>query len=101
MTESPRPKILKNFIPSKYDYDRMIAEGCKGINQKESYNDFLEWNSKCIIECSDDDYNFIEKLCSRIGINKISQMDMECCTIWDSSGIFFNKQKNIVIYHPR
>ena len=39
MTESNRPKILKNFIPSKYDYNRMIAEECKGIDQNESYND--------------------------------------------------------------
>ena len=101
MTEIQREELLKKFIPNKYDYDRMDGNECDGIDANKSYNDFLEWNIKCIIECSEDDYNFIAKLCSKIANKQINQMDMESCIVWDSSGIFFNKEKNLVIYHPR
>ena len=101
MTEVQRKKLLTNFIPNKYDYDRMVAYDCEGIKEGESYDDFLDWNIKCIMECSEEDYNFIAKLCSKIAIKQINQMDMESCVVWDSSGVFFNKQKNLVIYHPR
>ena len=101
MTEDQRKKLLSNIIPCSYDYDRMIAYNCEGINEHESYDDFYDWNIKCILECSDEDYNFIAKLCSKISNKQINQMDMESCVVWDSDGVFFNKQKNLVIYHPR
>lgn len=101
MTEIQRKELLKKFIPNIYDYDRMNRNDCDGIDVNESYNIFLEWNLKCIMECSEDDFNFINKLCSKIAIKQINQMDMESCIVWDSSGIFFNKEKNLVIYHPR
>jgi hypothetical protein len=101
MSAVQRQKLLKNFIPSKLDYGRMIAEECSGIDETLSYNEFLDWNISCIMEYSDEDFNFLVKLCSKIGCNQICQMDMESCVVWDSSGVFFNKEKNIVIYHPR
>jgi hypothetical protein len=101
MSKIQREELLQKFIPNKYDYDRMDGYNCDGIEEGESYDDFLEWNIKCIIECSEDDYNFIAKLCSKISSKQIGQMDMESCVVWESDGIFFNKQKNIVIYHPR
>jgi len=101
MTQSPRVKVLQKFIPDSCEYDRMLAHRCEGIDVNESYQDFLDWNTRCILEYSDEDYIFFEMLCSKISINKISQMDMETCVQWNSSGIFFSKQKSLVIYHPR
>ena len=75
MTEDQRKKLLSNIIPCSYDYDRMIAYNCEGINEHESYDDFYDWNIKCILECSDEDYNFIAKLCSKISNKQINQMD--------------------------
>jgi hypothetical protein len=101
MTEVQRKNLLTQFIPNVYDYKRMVAYEYADNIGDETYDDFLQWNIKCIMEYSDDDYNFLVKLCEKIGIDKIGQMDMESCVVWDSSGIFFNKNKKLVIYNPR
>jgi hypothetical protein len=100
MTEQ-REKLVKQFIPDENDYERMVAYEYANDIECQSYNDFIDWNIKCVMEYSEDDYNFLAKLCEKIRISQIGQMDMESCAVWDSSGIFFNKQKNLIIYHPR
>jgi hypothetical protein len=89
------------IIVDEYDYDRMIAYDCDGIDDKKSYDEFVEWNIKCLKESSEEDLIFFKSLYNKISNSKMSQMDLESCAVWDSYKVFFAKNTNLVIVHPR
>jgi len=83
------------------DYDRMVNNDCSGIKTILSYDQFLDWNIKCIKESSDEDKVFFKALCNKIINKNIGQMDLEDCGVWVSDSLFFDLKKNIIIVHPR
>ena len=83
------------------DYDRMIHHECNKINNKLSYNQFLEWNIRCIIESSDDDRLLFKILANNIINNKIGQMDLESCAVFESFSLFYDTKKRLIIVNPR
>ena len=91
-------QIMTHIVPECY-YERMLGEKCKGIDEAETYHDFLAWNKSCLQEQSYDDLKWVWGLCQRL--NKIGMMDMECCGIWGADTIFYDQKKNLVIIHPR
>jgi hypothetical protein len=94
-------ELFNKIKLDSFDYDRMVNNDCRGIKTKLSYDQFLEWNIKCIKESSDEDKLLFKALCNKIINKKIGQMDLEDCTVWVSDSLFFNRKKNIVLVHPR
>jgi hypothetical protein len=84
-----------------YDYARMIDNECSKINTKLSYDQFLEWNIKCIIESSDEDRLLFKILANNIINNKIGQMDLESCAVFKSVSLFYDSNKRLIIVNPR
>ena len=85
----------------KYEYDRMYENNCKSINKNLSYNEFLAWNITCINELTDDDKLLLQLLCNKILNNKMKQMDLESCAVFESHSLFYDTNKNLVIVNPR
>jgi hypothetical protein len=92
--------IMIHVVPNCY-YERMLGEKCNGNVDAETYDDFLAWNKSCLQEQSDDDVKWVWGLCQRLNKKKIGMMDMECCCIWEADTIFYDRNKNLVIVHPR
>jgi hypothetical protein len=84
-----------------YDYDRMIDSECSKINMKLSYDQFLEWNIKCIIESCDEDRLLFKILANNIINKKIGQMDLESCAVFGSCSLFYDTKKRLIIVNPR
>jgi hypothetical protein len=40
-------------------------------------------------------------ICNKIKNNEIGQMDMESCVVFDSSNVFFDINKKLIIVNPR
>ena len=93
-------RIMSHVVEECY-YERMLGEGCKGIDRAETYYSFLAWNKSCLQELSLDDVKWVWGLCERMNNNKIGMMDMEDCGIWEADAIFYDQKKNLVIVHPR
>jgi hypothetical protein len=79
----------------------MVDNECNKINTNLSYNQFLEWNIKCIIESSDDDRLLFKILANNIINNKIGQMDLESCAVFESCSLFYDNKKKLIIVNPR
>ena len=67
----------------------------------ENYEEFLEWNVKCLTELTPDDAIWLTGLCKRIRNHKLKLMDEESCSQFDAYAFFFDTDKNIVIVNPR
>jgi hypothetical protein len=101
MTTEQCISLFTQITLSDSDYDRMIHHECKKINNKLSYNQFLEWNIRCIIESSDDDRLLFKILANNIINNKIGQMDLESCAVFESFSLFYDTKKRLIIVNPR
>jgi hypothetical protein len=101
MTTEQCISLFTQITLSIYDYNRMIHNECNKINTNLSYNQFLEWNIKCIIESSDDDRLLFKILADNIINNKIGQMDLESCAVFESFSLFYDSKKRLIIVNPR
>lgn len=101
MTTEECIALFTQITLSTYDYDRMINNECSEINTNLSYNQFLEWNIKCIIESSDDDRLLFKILANNIINKKIGQMDLESCAVFESFSLFYDSNKILIIVNPR
>jgi hypothetical protein len=101
MTTEQCIKLFTQITLSSGDYDQMIHYECKKINNELSYNEFLEWNIKCITESSDEDKILFKILANNIINNKIGQMDLESCAVFESCSLFYDIKKRLIIVSPR
>jgi hypothetical protein len=93
--------LFNQITISSGDYDQMIHYECKQINNILSYDEFLEWNIKCITESSDEDKILFKILANNIINNKVGQMDMESCAVFESCSLFYDTNKRLIIVSPR
>jgi hypothetical protein len=91
---------MSHVVPECY-YERMDFQECKGTFREETYNDFLAWNKSCLEELSFDDVKWVWGLCDRMNHGRIGMMDMEDCGIWEADTVFYDRNKNLIIVHPR
>ena len=101
MSEQECLDLLYKYIINQYDYQRMVEYDCDSIMESESYDNFLDWNIVCIKTSSTEEKIFFKLLCDKIKNKQIGQMDLETCCTWDSDSLFFDKNKNIIVVHPR
>ena len=92
---------MLSFIVEDYDYVRMVDSECSGIDITKSYEEFLEWNRLCISKLSPDDLTWLQGLCKRIQTSQLCQMDLESCSMFETSYFYFNKQKQLCFVNPR
>jgi hypothetical protein len=63
------------------------------------YQKFREWNFKCVNDMYEDEMEHLDWLCDWIAKGKICNMDMESTAAFRTAGIYFNAEKQIVIYN--
>jgi len=63
------------------------------------YQKFREWNLKCLNEMYTDDLEYLGWLCDKIANGKVRNMDMESTAAFHTAGIYFNADKQIVVYN--
>ena len=101
MTTEECIQLFTKIKLNDLDYERMIDCDCSKINKKLSYDQFIQWNIKCIIESTDDDKLFFKMLCNKIINNDIGQMDLESCSVFDTCSVFFSTNKKLIIVNQR
>jgi len=101
MSEQECIDLLYKCIVTENDYERMVDYNCDGIIESESYEAFLDWNVVCIKISSTSEKLLFKLLCNKIQNKQFGQMDLETCGTWDSDSLFFDKNKNIIVVHPR
>ena len=101
MTDSAIISEIMTYLPDADDFRRMTEFRCKNVDTIHSYHDFLAWTQRCITDLSQDERNWVLGLCQRIKKYKVSLMDLESCTIFDASMIYYCQNKELCIVNPR
>ncbi len=98
---------LINFINKnigKFDYERALNfdKLYNEDNYPKTYEEFEEYNKKCVQELNFQDLQFLAILINKINKGTILQVDEEnpSC-MWNTYTVFFDKNKNLVLMHPR
>jgi hypothetical protein len=86
---------ITKFILSKYKYSYMVWPS----KTSPSYEDFYNWNIKCISE-SPDEAVWLNELCTRMASSKVKLMDEDSNTRHDAYAFYFDYDKNIVLCSP-
>jgi hypothetical protein len=100
MTDAAIIADIMSFVVDSYDFERMVDSEYSGVSAS-NYTDFLAWNTQCLTELTADERLWVQSLCERIKKNKIRLMDMEPCSAFVASGLFYDKKKNLCIVNPR
>ena len=66
----------------------------------KNFKAFHEWNIECIMKLSDEEAKFIKTLCKLI-LTKRLDIFPNSAVMWNTEGLYFNKDGELVIYHPR
>jgi hypothetical protein len=80
-------------------WERETAEDYKNFNY--SYEQFIQWNQNCILNLCEDELEHLNWLCDWIAKGKVRNVDMESCGEFQTQGVYFNKDKKLVIYNGR
>jgi hypothetical protein len=88
-------------LPSDDDYKRMVYEECRSIDNSESYDDFKAFQRETADFLSAEDCLRVKGLLELIQAGRISNMDMEPCVPMESTMLFFDKEKKLVIVNDR
>jgi len=89
------------YCVDKLSFERMQDIESKGIDEFKDYEEFINWNEKCLEEMSYEDQIWVWGLCKRLMDSMVNIMDMEDCGIWTADQFYFLKNKKICIVHPR
>jgi len=99
-------KLMKNSVMifiranmQKYDYDRM--NDLLTNHGFQSYVNFIEHNTRCVNESSNDDITFMSMMIDWIHKRKINLCDKEDCIEWIGDSFYFNINNELVLTHPR
>jgi hypothetical protein len=63
------------------------------------YQKFREWNFKCVNDMYEDEMEHLDWLCDWIAKGRVCNMDMESTAAFHTSGLYFNAEKQLVIYN--
>lgn len=76
-----------------------IREYRDAISNDVMYEKFRNWNLKCLNEMYEDDMEHLDWLCDWIAKGKVRNMDMESTAAFHTAGIYFNAEKQLVVYN--
>ena len=86
---------------AKWENDRYGVPKDDDSDEDTMYQRFREWNLKCLNDMYEDDFEHLEWLCDRIANKKVRNLDMEDCGEFLTEGIYFNEDKELVVYNGR
>ena len=86
---------------SKEEYKAAFTNWERKIAEDYSYDLFVQWNQNCILNLCEDELEHLNWLCDWIAKGKVRNVDMECCGEFQTQGVYFNKDKKLVIYNGR
>lgn len=92
---------LMRVLPGDHDYERMVNEECRSIDNSESYEDFMAFQKKTVESLSAEDCLRVKGLLELIKAGRMSNMDMESCASMESTMLLFDKEKKLVIVNDR
>jgi hypothetical protein len=81
------------------NWERKIKEDCENFSY--SYDKFVQWNKNCILNLCEDELEHLDWLCEWIAKGRVRNVDMESCGEFSTEGIYFNKDKKLVIFNGR
>ena len=90
---------IRTFLVSDYTFGRMQSYG--DYDEFPTFDEFMEWNLKCIAELDDEDRVWVTGLCKRINKSALHMMDEEYGSSHDVSNIYFDKKKEVHVVCPR
>lgn len=92
---------LEAIKMSKEDYkEKFIKWSSDSADwQLSAYDKFVEWNQNCILNLCEDELKHLDWLCDWIAENRVRNVDMENCGEFSTDGVYFNKDKKLVIYN--
>ena len=96
MTKEEYRKAFAKWENDRYGVLKVDESGDESMYQK-----FRDWNLKCLNGMYEDDMEHLDWLCDWIAEGKVRNMDMESCGEFHTEGIYFNKDKELVIYNGR
>jgi len=71
------------------------------VHFRFSYDKFVQWNRTCLDMMDDDELEHLGWLCDLIVQGKVRNMDMEFCLDVHTAGLYFNEDKQLVVYNWR
>jgi hypothetical protein len=81
------------------NWERKITEDYENFSY--TYDLFVQWNKTCVLNLCEDELEHLELLCEWIAKGNVRNMDMESCGEFHTAGLYFNKDKKLVIYNGR
>lgn len=93
------PENIEFYLPTDNDYERMSDMNDDYNNI--SYSQFIKWNLNCIKGLSPEDFLWVKSLCRLIRSSKIRSMDLEHCSAFEVSGLYYNLEGNLCLTTPR
>lgn len=107
VSENETKAIIINFIKTsftEYSFERMLE--CNEDNgdhplQFDNYSDFMDHNTECVNNLSNNDIVFMLMLIDKISDRDLLTTDEEDFGEWEADAIYFNEKKKLVIMHPR
>lgn len=81
------------------NWERKIAEDSRNFSY--CYYQFVQWNKNCVLNLCEDELEHLDWLCDWIAKDKVCNVDMEDCGEFQTAGIYFNKNKKLVIFNGR
>lgn len=84
---------------SKPEYREKFAEWETETREhyRNSYSTFERWNRDCLLEMPDKDLDHLVWLCDHILNHTITSMDIVECNTFTPHGLYFDKNKRVVI----
>lgn len=99
-------KEIMDFIIDTFDsnvFKRMVEslgqESC-GYDENE-YDKFITHNRKCVNELTINDCVFVMTVIDKIKNRVLMQCSRETFMDWESNGLYFNMDNQLVISHPQ
>jgi hypothetical protein len=84
---------------AKWENDRYGPSKDDKSDNDTKYQKFREWNLKCLNDMYEDEMEYLGWLCNWIANGKVRNMDMESTEAINTAGIYFNEDKQIVLYN--
>jgi hypothetical protein len=84
---------------AKWEEDRYGPFKDDESDNDTKYQKFREWNFKCLNEMYEDELEHLDWMCDWIAKSKVRNMDMESTAAFHTAGIYFNAEKQLVIYN--
>jgi len=86
---------------AKWGQDRYGAMKAEELDEDTMYRRFRDWNLKCLNDLYEDVFEDVAWLCDLIANGRIRNMDMQSTATFQTSGIYFDEDRQLVIYNRR